>query len=180
MEENNSPILWLPSWYPSKLDKFNGDFIQRHAKSLTLYKPVHVLYVIKDTKNFVTDNIKVEKNSFQNLTETIVYYAVPMYLPSIANKIYSFYKYCSIYKKQLKLLFEKEGKPKFVHVHVAYKAGLIALYLKYKFGISYFVTEHWSGYNKNVANNYFNRNFIFRFLVKKNISTFELCNSCKL
>ena len=28
-----SYILNLASWYPSKEDKFNGDFVQRHAKN---------------------------------------------------------------------------------------------------------------------------------------------------
>ena len=35
-------ILWLPSWYPNKLDPFDGDFIQRHAVAVSAFVPVHV------------------------------------------------------------------------------------------------------------------------------------------
>ncbi len=41
-------VLFLASWYPSKVDPFDGDFIERHAKSISLTNRVFVIYVVKD------------------------------------------------------------------------------------------------------------------------------------
>ena len=38
-------ILWLVSWYPNRNDKFDGDFIQRHARAAAIYHDVHVIFV---------------------------------------------------------------------------------------------------------------------------------------
>ena len=42
-------ILWLTSWYPNRMDEFDGDFIQRHAKAVALFCRVHVIFVVKAT-----------------------------------------------------------------------------------------------------------------------------------
>ncbi len=57
--------------------------------------------------------------------------------------------------------------PDFVHVHVAMKAGLIALYLKWKFNIPYLVTEHWTGYYRESADSLFKKSRLSKYLTRK-------------
>ena len=66
-------ILWLCSWYPSKMDPFNGDFIQRHARAAALFNDIHVIHVTYDYPNDV-ENSGQELNSIGQLTEQIVYF----------------------------------------------------------------------------------------------------------
>lgn len=167
MQKVNSNILWLPSWYPSKVDSFNGDFIQRHAIALSQFKPVHVVYIVKDKLQAITNSVKIESNEYGNLKETIIYYATPNYLPTVIESIYSYWKCRRIYRQYFNLYFEKNELPSVVHVHVAFKAGMIALWLKRKFRVNYFVSEHWSGYSKLKQDNFYNASWIFRYWVKK-------------
>lgn len=44
-----------------------------------------------------------------------------------------------------RLIVREQGRIDLAHVHVALKAGLLALHLRKK-GIPYLITEHWSGY----------------------------------
>src|SRR5687767_2101897 len=163
----NDNILWLPSWYPGKLDAFTGDFIQRHAIALSAFVPVHVLYIARDKNKLITDSVKIEATQRGNLSETIIYYYSPANAINTIDKYFSIRKYNSIYKKYLNELIAKQGLPAAVHVHVPYKAGLIALWMKRKFGIDYFVTEHWAGYDKENPDNFFSRPWPFRHIVRK-------------
>ncbi len=75
MQIKSPYILWLPSWYPSKVDPYNGDFTQRQAKSIALYRKVIVIFLIKD-KNLKHWKMEIEKSVEGNLIEFRVYYPV--------------------------------------------------------------------------------------------------------
>lgn len=163
----NENILWLPSWYPGKLDAYTGDFIQRHAIALSAFVPVNVLYIVRDKNKLVTDSVKIEEVQHGKLSETIIYYYSPPHPIGIIDKYLSIRKYNSIYRKQLGDLIEKQGLPGAVHVHVPYKAGVIALWMKKKFGVGYYVTEHWAGYDNANPDNFYSRPWSFRHVVRK-------------
>lgn len=159
-------ILWLPGWYPSKLDAFAGDFIQRHAKALSLFAPVHVLFIVRDKNRIVTNSVKIEENASGNLSETIIYYASKNYPLAIIDRLMSIRKYNHLYKQYFRKMFLEMKLPAAVHVHVPYKAGIIALWLKKKYGLDYFVTEHWTGYDRDIPGNFFSRHKSFRYIIK--------------
>lgn len=167
MNSASSYALWLPSWYPTKLTPFDGDFIQRHAKAVAEYVPVHVLHIIRDDEGKITPDIKVEQITSGNLTETIIYYNSKKKRIAPLNSFFSMKKFTSIYKEYLLKYFKENGKPFAVHVHVVYRAGLIAKWLKKEFGLNYFVTEHWTGYDRSAPDNYFNRPALFRKISKQ-------------
>ncbi len=159
------PILFLPSWYPSRLDAFNGDFIQRHALALSLFRPVHVVYIVRDKQNVITDSIKIEENQNGNLTETIIYYACKSYKIDFFDRLFSMKRFGHIYRSFFsRQQIENIGA---VHVHVPYKAGLVALWLKKRYNMEYYLTEHWTGYDRNSRDNFFSRPPSFRYITKK-------------
>ena len=139
-------ILWLASWYPNDTAPFDGDFIQRHAKAAAIYDDIHVLYV---TKNSATENFQT-LNQYTGLTEQLFYFKEATIYKSIKNQIL----YLKFFKKGITDYINKNGLPHLVHVHVPWKAGLIALWIKNKYGIPFFITEHWGIYNKVEKNNF--------------------------
>jgi len=160
-------VLFLPSWYPSRLDAFTGDFIQRHALALSLFIPVHVVFIVRDKKRIVTDSVKIEETKIGNLTETIIYYSCKNYKLGIADRLMSMRKFKLIYQDFFSKKIIENEKPAAVHVHVPYKAGLIALWLKNRYNLEYNVTEHWTGYDKSTKDNFYSRPLSFRYITKK-------------
>lgn len=144
MENKHPEILWLASWYPTELDPYSGDFIQRHARAVSAFRPVHVIHFAYDPDKKVTDDVTVSKHYHPNLRETIVYYTAGKGFGGFFRKYAAYRKFRSVLKKYLKEFIGKEGKPELVHLHSAYKAGLAALWLKKKFNIRYILTEHWT------------------------------------
>ena len=165
-------VLFLPSWYPSRLDAFTGDFIQRHAKALSLFTPVQVVFIVRDKNKTITDSIKIEENQYENLTETIIYYTCQNYSLNFVDKFMAMRRYLSVCKQYF-LRFQA-GHFTTVHVHVPYKAGLVALWLKKKYNLDYYVTEHWAGYDTTNADNFFSRSSAFRYITKKILTNAKL------
>ena len=160
-------ILWLPSWYPSKLDRFTGDFVQRHAQALALYRPLVVLYLVKDVEGMVTKNVTIEIADINGVREMIVYYKPRATGWEWVDKILSVTKYISVYTSQLKKLFSSEHAAGYLHVHVPMKAGVLALWCKRRYKVPFIVTEHWAAYNQLNPDNFFAKGWLFRWLSKK-------------
>lgn len=156
-------ILWLASWYPSRIAPFNGDFIQRHAQAVSLYHDVTVLYVVRDEKSVVTKDILTEKTTVGNLTEHRLYYSVGN-VPALFQKIVSQLRYHQLFKKAIRRYINENGTPDLVHVHVTLKAGLLAAWMKKKYGIPYVVTEHWTGYLPEAEDYFKKRPAYFQWL----------------
>ena len=143
MQAKSSYILWLPSWYPNKLDPFDGDFIQRHANAAALHTNVHVIFVKADEEGKITDNLEESFTKKEKLSEHIIYFKKTV---SFFGRMNSFRKWVRLFKKAVKDYIKENGQPQLVHVHVAIRAGIIAKWIKRKWGIDYVVTEHWAGY----------------------------------
>ncbi len=162
-------VLWLVSWYPNRLDKFTGDFIQRHAEAVSQYAAVEVLFVKKD-KTLTTNAIEVERTVKGNLTEHIIYYNSAKTNLKIIDRVISFFNYKKYYQEAVEQYIKANGIPAYIHVHVAMKAGLIALWAKRKYNIPYLLTEHWGDYLEEAVPNIKDYNFIYRHYSKKIIT----------
>src|SRR6266496_904545 len=160
-------IFWLASWYPNFLKPYDGDFIQRHARAVSAFTPIHVMYFVRDSNGMVTNSIYIDKKTTGNLTETIIYYKVKRSGFKFIEKIRSFKVFRKIYKKTISELFGKEGRPQLVHAHVAFKAGLIARWIKRKYRIPYLLTEHWTIYLDEATPNLKDLSFVHRSVIGK-------------
>ena len=154
-------ILWLVSWYPNKTDVFDGDFIQRHAKAASLFDDIHVIFV-KDAEQ--EEELEEEWRNENGLTEQIIYFKKPQGVLARFKKQVTWRK---LFLKAAEDYIREHGKPHLVHVHVPWKAGLIALALKKKYGMKYFVTEHSGIYNNVVEDRYSNKPALVRKLTKR-------------
>ena len=155
-------ILWLVSIYPSRLSPFDGDFIQRHARAVSSLREVEVLFVIKDEEGQVTKNEDEFVYKTKNLTERIIYYKPLKTGISFLDKLISHVHYIRLFKKKIKNYIQENEKPGFVHIHVAMKAGILAVWLKKKKNIPFIVSEHWTGYLPEAKPNIDNLNYFFK------------------
>jgi glycosyltransferase involved in cell wall biosynthesis len=153
-------ILWLVSWYPNKNDRFDGDFIQRHARAAAIYHDVHVIFVTDTDMQKLKDE---EWNYSTGLTEQIIYFKKKK---GITAKILKQLAWKNIFQQAVKNYIEKNGLPDCVHVHIPWKAGLVALWIKKKYNRDFVITEHWGYYNKEIENNFFTASRVVQKLVK--------------
>ena len=133
-------ILFLPSrsWYPSETNPTAGVFVREHAKAVSLYHDVTVLYPYFGTNRSIKKPLQV----FEQIEDGIrVIRIVCQWRVSLSN--YLLY-YWAIFAGFRRLV--KEGwKPDIIHAHV-YSAGLPAWLLSRIFKVPFVITEHWTGF----------------------------------
>lgn len=129
-------ILYLPSWFPDRTRPLPGDFIMRHAESASLYNRITVFYTVVD-KNIKQPEFD-EKKINENFSIYMYYY--PPSRGIIASVVSGMRRFSAL-RKMYKKVF-RNSAPDLVHVHVAYPAGLFALYLRKQKGLKYILSEH--------------------------------------
>jgi glycosyltransferase involved in cell wall biosynthesis len=161
-------VLWLVSWYPNESDPFSGDFIKRQAEAVSIYLPLKIVYVGKYAPKFYERGaeIKIVSINDERLKENILYYPDSGNNKDIISKIRSLLRFFWKHKEFIAQLQKNDDMPDIVHVQVAMKAGIIALYLKWKFKIPYVLTEHWSGYYQHSNDSLFKKSTAERYLTK--------------
>ena len=92
-------VLWLASWYPSRVDRFNGDFIQRHAQATALYSDVYVIYVVKDEKGVAPEISEMFRNG--RLQERVIYYRSLKTGIKVFDRFLSHWTYMRTYRKAI-------------------------------------------------------------------------------
>ena len=140
----NTQILVLPSWYPNQLDKFAGDFIQRHVKAISALRSQYIIYVVKDEFAKITSDVFIDTHVNELYTEKIIYYHCKKTGIRVLDKLISQLKLNQLYFKAINEYVNINGTPALIHVHVILKAGLIALWASKKWNIPFIISEHWS------------------------------------
>ncbi|HEU5053689.1 MAG TPA: glycosyltransferase [Hanamia sp.] len=158
-------VLFLASWFPSKVDPFNGDFIERHAKAISLNNQVFVIYVVKDPsiKNGIT---LVNKQFERNLISFIGYY--PKFNSPIRwiEKLHSNYHAVRLQNKIFKTILKEYGMPDIIHLNVLMKAGIFARRLNKKYSLPYVLSENWTGYYPERNDGFLSQDFWYRKMSK--------------
>ncbi len=133
MNKKKLHILFLNSWYPSRIFPQNGDFIQRHAEAVALRHQITVLHVVTDptvSKTEITDHQI-------NEVRTLIAY--------VRSKGLGFLKLLQFAQTYFTLL--KMVEPfDLIHINRIYPAGLIGLFIKYKYKKPLLLSEHFTGY----------------------------------
>jgi len=163
-------VIWLCSWYPSKVDAFIGDFVQRQAFAASNFVQVEVFHIAFGSLDEVTKTIVNE-----NLQEHIVYM-------KHVNKIVDYLNYQQAHQEFYNNYLIRNGKPDLVHVQVIMKAGTVALQWLKKHKLPFVVTEHYGIYNLKVQDSFVKRSFWFRYFTKQILksSSHLICVSSSL
>jgi glycosyltransferase involved in cell wall biosynthesis len=155
-------ILWLASWYPNRVDAWNGDFIQRHAVAAALYHEVHVVHV-GDYQAVRATDARIHRQG--RLTEEVILYPSSR-IPLLGRWINN-YRFARLYRQAIRCYIQKNGTPDLVHVQVPMKAGLAALWCRRRYGVPYLVTEHYTIYNEQAPDRFRRRSPWFQYYTRK-------------
>jgi glycosyltransferase involved in cell wall biosynthesis len=147
-EEKKLHVLFVSGWYPSRVDPFLGNFVQKHAEAVSLYCAVSVLHVHSDAGM---------KKKFEVVAEVINgVFTVNVYYKKVVHKVpglsglQKFSRYLKAHRMGYEFIKEKKGTPDLIHQHVLWPAGLFVRKLHKETGIPYLVTEHNTAYTRGV------------------------------
>jgi glycosyltransferase involved in cell wall biosynthesis len=133
-------VLFLTSWYPSKVNPTLGNFVEKHARCAAKVAEVTVLYA---TSSESVSELRFDESSVQGVRTLIVYYPkTSVKTPALSNLLKT-RNYLSALRKGYERLNESFD---LVHLNVTFPAGLFALELKRKFNIPFVLLAHWTGY----------------------------------
>jgi glycosyltransferase involved in cell wall biosynthesis len=158
-------ILWLPAWYPSKIDFLNGDFVERHAVAVSKFVDVIILSVVRD-EALISSNTVIEVEENEGLKVYRGYYN-SLRKNSILKKVILGFLYFKLLFKLYKIANKQNGDFNLVHVHVSLRQGLYALWLKITKRINYVITEHNSWFMP-IGSTFFTKNFLQQKIIKAN------------
>ncbi len=145
VKANPRRILFLSRWYPNRLDPMPGLFVKKHAEAAALHNDVALVHAFPmDLKNGI--QFEIDRKKEDGFDSLVIYYqAVRCKIPGIADMIkgwrYLQYNFIGIN------ILRKEGfKADILHLNILTRLGLIALWMKIRYGTPYIITEHWSRY----------------------------------
>ena len=134
-------ILFLTKWYPNKFDPQLGVFVKKHAKAVSDFCNVNVLFVCPD--DTITSTYETIVSNENGVDEIIVYYKKNN---SILKSIINPFRYLNANKVGIREVQKRLGVIDLIHVNILNRPGLIALIIKKLKGIPFIITEHWTGY----------------------------------
>lgn len=137
-------ILFLVSWYPSRVHPILGISIKRHAEAVSKFCDVAVLFVTRD-KNLKDRTYHIEYSEENGIPTVKVYYKEVPKIP-IISRFHNLIRCLKGSFLGLKLIKEKFGSPDLVHVNVALPAGRVGLILNLLKNIPFLVSQHSTGY----------------------------------
>lgn len=160
MEQTLLNVLFLNSWYPNKVLSHNGNFIQQHAKAVSLYANVYCLHTmsIDQEKKF---EISIVKN--EGIVEVVVYYKKVVkdgFFALFEKKKRQHAAYLKGFQEILKICKSID----IVHLNVIFPAGFFAMFLKKKYKIPFVITEHSTVFLETNRETY---NIVQRYYVRK-------------
>lgn len=156
-------VLWLCSWYPNKEQKQSGDFVQRQAQAVSAFAQVETLFV--GSSMALDKDLDITVANHFNWRETVILFAKKRTFFWHRIKIRA--KYFQLYTQYIQKYIRENGKPDLIHVQVAMPAGLFALWAKWKYGIRYVVTEHWTLYQMEEGKWYQQKSLLFRKMTER-------------
>lgn len=141
MQNNKKDIhvVFLSSWYPTRMQPTNGDFVVRHAQAVSAFCTTSVIHLAYDAN--LTTFFQLEKRESATISEYIYYFRLPWYAKWL-KPIW----FLLMYRKAIRAYIAANGKPHLVHVNVMFPVVIVAFLCKLLYKIPYVITEHWTGY----------------------------------
>jgi glycosyltransferase involved in cell wall biosynthesis len=138
-------VLFLSSWYPTRILPTNGDFVERHMHAVAEFCNVSVLHVCFDT-NLTKKGLEISHKQVKNANVYIIYFSLPKVKIHLIIQFIKLLYYIKAYIKGYRLIKKNHGKIEIVHANILYPIGALALMFKVLFKLPYVLSEHWTGY----------------------------------
>lgn len=129
-------ILFLPSWYPNQKSPYDGNFVQNHARAVSLYHEIVVLFCTSLVQ--LEENYILETEVGSNIKEIRVYFKYhKFFLIRIIRKIWA-------YRKG----YKEVGNYDLIHTHVFFWIAFLGMFLTLWNRKKLVHTEHSSEFRK--------------------------------
>ncbi len=151
-------ILFLPKWYPSRLDPQLGLFIQKHAMAAAVNHRVVVLSVHADDS--LRGKFELEDYEEGDLRELRTYYRR---CSAGWCRVVNLYRYLKSFQKAWRLIQSTEDKVVLVHCHVLLRPAMMGYVIHLCNRVPMVISEHWTGYSLGV---YARKSVMYRFLCR--------------
>ncbi len=138
-------ILYLPRWYPHRYDPMPGLFIERHARSVSPFCDVAVLYVHSDDK-LIGQKYDLNWTEDEELLQLKIYYRASHSALLVFRNLVNGWRFLKAHLKGRKLILRKFGRPDVLHVNVLTRLGVLAYFNRLFYNTPYVITEHWTRY----------------------------------
>ena len=125
----------IPSWYPNRENTHAGIFVKKHIQIISQFIDCYTLFVLP-TRKLRAFKIEVEKQP----SLEIIYFGTTK--SALVNTIL----YFLINVIKVSAIILKKGRPKFVHNHVVFPSGFVAVLAAKLLNVRLIISEHWSGY----------------------------------
>lgn len=158
-------ILFISSWYPTRITPTIGNFVEKHAESVALFANVDVLHVCFDPSLKERKEYSVEKKN--NLTVHRIYLKKQPFCIHVISGIFKLIKIVHYYYYGYRLIYKDRSKPDIIHANVLVPIGFIAYLFKFTKKIPYIITEHWTGYLQKDTKPKIKFLFLHRIFAKK-------------
>jgi glycosyltransferase involved in cell wall biosynthesis len=151
----NKNILYLCSWYPTRVHPTNGNFIQKHARCLVNDANLKALTVVEDLD--MSKSLELEKGSIDEVPHIIVYYRPPhKYLKPIFKLVAYQIGFNEVYRHWRTI--------DLIHLHVIVDAGFFLWLRSFFVNIPFIITEHSAIY---LERNWYRISRVRSFFIKK-------------
>jgi len=123
--------------------------------------------VVKDHTGKNSQGITVIKEQYPAFPSLTAYKGYYTSGTGIFSSFLSLLNYFTFQKQLIKHYVRENGKPELIHVHICFKAGLAALYCRWRYGIRYIISEQWTIFCPEAKPSFDDQPFITRWLIKK-------------
>ena len=146
MSKNRYRILHLARWYPNRLDPMPGLFIQRHAEAVALYQDVAVVYAHGLQKELLKTHFEKDISYVNGVETAKIYYQKSNSSFLFKAQIINGFRYFKAVNIGIKAVSNNQKHFDLIHIHVLTRLGIWGLFYKWKKGVPFVITEHWTRY----------------------------------
>lgn len=146
MSKNRYRILHLARWYPNRLDPMPGLFIKRHAEATALYHDVAVVYAHGLQKELLKSRFEKDISHVNGVETAKIYYQKSTSSFLFKARILNTFRYFKAVNIGIKAVSNSQKHFDLIHVHVLTRLGTWGLFYKWKKGVPFVITEHWTRY----------------------------------
>ncbi len=133
-------VLFISSWYPTRIRPTEGNFVQKHAEAAARYAEVNFLHVAFDK------SLKSKYDYQKEIRNNVTVHTVYMAYPKINFILFKILRYIRAYFWGFAKIYEGKAKPDVVHANVLIPVGLISYLFYITKKIPYVISEHWTAY----------------------------------
>ena len=130
-------ILFLSSWYPSRVHRTLGNFVERHARAVATQHQVTVLYLTSDP---TVERTEIEFREADGMNTLCVYFNPGTFRPRD--------HYQALMAGWQALQKRGLGSIDLIHGNVLYPSAMQAIVLQRKLRVPFIYTEHWTGFHR--------------------------------